>query len=103
MTLWNNRKRIAAATSLALVLSMPVFGGVENQDPERKGTIEGEVLRIDPATLVVKDTSGKEIVLSLNSQTDLAPSIKAGDKVEVFVTPQGITTSVQPLKGGLRR
>ncbi len=96
-------KEITAVVSLVLALALPASAAVEERAAEPKGTIEGEVLRIDPNTLVMKDNAGKEVVLNLNSQTDMAPSIKPGDKVEVFVTPQGVTTSVQPLKGGLRR
>jgi ribosomal protein S1 len=88
---------------LAVIAAVPAFGAVEERKPERKGTIEGEVLRIDQDRVVVKDKEGKEIVLNLGKQADVEPGIKAGDQVEAFVTPQGITTSVQPLKGGLRR
>lgn len=94
---------MALSLSITLAAALPVLGAVEEQKLPRKGTIEGEVVRMTPETLVMKDKDGKEIVLSLNESTDMGPAIKPGDKVEVFITPQGVTTSVQPLKSGLRR
>ena len=97
------RQWIALSLSVTLFTALPVLGAVEEQKLPTKGTIEGEVVRLTAQTLVMKDKEGKEIVLNLNDHTDMGPAIKPGDKVEVFITPQGVTTSVQPLKGGLRR
>jgi hypothetical protein len=97
------RQWIALSLSVTLLAALPVLGAVEEQKIPKKGTLEGEVVRMTAQTLVMKDKEGKEIVLNLNDHTDMGPAIKPGDKVEVFITPQGVTTSVQPLKGGLRR
>ncbi|WP_447980662.1 hypothetical protein [Candidatus Nitrospira bockiana] len=89
-----------------LVLLCAVFawtGPAAAADPDKMGTIEGDVLTVDEQTMRVKKADGQEIVLHLSKQTQLGDRFKPGDQVEAFVTPQGAVTSVQPLKGGLRR
>ncbi|MGH7231454.1 MAG: hypothetical protein ACREJU_08870 [Nitrospiraceae bacterium] len=72
-----------------------------------RGTIEGEVKKVDPSVVIIEKESsgkdnGKEVRLPLNESTHKG-DIKEGDKVEAYVTPGGTTTSVQPKKGGLNR
>ena len=67
------------------------------------GTIEGEVKKIQPDSVIVeKEPEGRDVRLQLHGSTHQGP-IKEGDKVEAFVTPGGTTTSVQPRTEGLNR
>lgn len=73
-------------------------------EPDKTGTIEGDVLKIDANSIVVKShKDGSEVSLPVGRQTNMGGQFKPGDKVEIMVTPQGVVTSVQPLTGGLRR
>jgi len=68
------------------------------------GTIEGEILEVEKHTLVIKKQNGEEVRVRMPGQTEeSAKNFGVGDQVEVHVTPEGITTSIQPLTGGLRR
>jgi bifunctional DNA-binding transcriptional regulator/antitoxin component of YhaV-PrlF toxin-antitoxin module len=74
------------------------------EDRDTTGTIEGDVLKIDANSIVVKNhKDGSEVSLPVGRQTNMGGEFKPGDKVEIMVTPQGVVTSVQPLTGGLRR
>ncbi len=52
--------------------------------------VKGEVIKIEGATYVVKDTSGKEVKLQVDATTTKKDGeVKVGDHVDVDVTPQG--------------
>jgi hypothetical protein len=73
-------------------------------DPRGTGILEGEVLRADPGTIIMKkDSDGMEVRLRITDVTQKGADFKAGDKIEAFVTPEGTTTSVQPRQGGFNR
>ena len=65
-----------------------------------KGTIRGEVKKVQPDAVIVEVDAGKadkkEVRLPLNQSTHMG-SIGQGDQVVAFVTPGGTTTSIQPL------
>ncbi|MER3422153.1 MAG: hypothetical protein C4293_01860 [Nitrospiraceae bacterium] len=94
-------KRYLEACVFAVVLSVGL--GAYAEDRSASGTIEGEIVKISEDTMVVKKKDGKEIVLPVTKITQKDGPFKVGDKVEAFVTPEGVVTSVQPLRGGLRR
>jgi len=61
-----------------------------------KGTVEGEVKKIQPDAVIVKQQpEGKEVRLQLHESTHKGP-MKEGDTIVAFVTPGGTTTSIQP-------
>lgn len=67
-----------------------------------KGTITGEVKKVQPDAVIVEADADKnqaekqEVRLPLNQSTHMGP-VGAGDQVVAFVTPGGTTTSIQPL------
>jgi hypothetical protein len=67
-----------------------------------KGTIKGEVKKVQPDAVIVKVDPDKdkaekqEVRLPFNQSTHMGP-VGEGDQVIAFVTPGGTTTSIQPL------
>jgi hypothetical protein len=79
----------------------PPSGATPNEQGQMmKGTIQGEVKRVQPDAVIVEvdadKTDKKEVRLPLNQSTHMGP-IGQGDQVVAFVTPGGTTTSIQPL------
>lgn len=73
-------------------------------DPKSTGILEGEVLQVEPGSIVMKkDSDGQEVRLRMAEFTQRGGEFKNGDKIEAFVTPEGTTTSVQPRMGGFNR
>ena len=95
--------------ALALTLCLGTAGYAATSSPETapkeqgqmmKGTIQGEVKKVQPDAVIVEVETGnadkKEVRLPLNQSTHMGP-IGQGDEVVAFVTPGGTTTSIQPL------
>jgi hypothetical protein len=65
-----------------------------------KGTITGEVKKVQPDAVIVAVDADKgekqDVRLPLNQATHMGP-VGKGDQVVAFVTPGGTTTSIQPL------
>jgi hypothetical protein len=65
-----------------------------------KGTITGEVKKVQPDAVIVAVDADKgekqDVRLPLNQATHMGP-VGEGDQVVAFVTPGGTTTSIQPL------
>ena len=65
-----------------------------------KGTIKGEVKKVQPDAVIVAIDADKgekqDVRLPLNQATHMGP-VRQGDQVVAFVTPGGTTTSIQPL------
>ncbi len=57
-------------------------------------TVQGDVLKIEGDSYVVKDMGGKEIRLHVDKTTELEGSFKAGDKIEAQVTEKGHALSI---------
>ena len=57
--------------------------------------IQGELLKIDKGSCVLKDSFGKEVQLRINTSTKMVGEPKPGDKVEVSVMEGGIATSIK--------
>jgi hypothetical protein len=103
-------KRMKVGTAvLAFTLCVGTLGYAAAPSPEAtpteqaqlmKGTIQGEVKKVQPDAVIVEidadKADKKEVRLPLNQSTHLGP-IGQGDQVVAFVTPGGTTTSIQPL------
>jgi hypothetical protein len=103
-------KSMKAATAVfALTLSIGTLGYAaaplseatpNKQGQMMKGTIQGEVKKVQPNAVIVEvdadKANKKEVRLPLNQATHMGP-IGQGDQVVAFVTPGGTTTSIQPL------
>jgi hypothetical protein len=79
----------------------PSTEAVPNEQAQvMKGTIRGEVKKVQPDAVIVEVDAGKAdkktVRLPLNQSTHMG-SIGQGDQVVAFVTPGGTTTSIQPL------
>lgn len=57
-------------------------------------TVQGDVLKIEGDSYVVKDMGGKEIRLHVDKTTKLEGAFKAGDKIEAQVTEKGHALSI---------
>lgn len=74
---------------------------VDAQEPAMKSsagqTVKGDILYIEGEYLVVKEVSGRESRVHVNGETKLvgvAGKLKAGDKIEATLTPEGHATTV---------
>jgi len=97
------------AALVALTFCISTLGYAAAASPEAtpaqqgqimKGTIQGEVKKVQPDAVIVEVDVNKadkqEVRLPLNQSTHMGP-IGQGDQVVAFVTPGGTTTSIQPL------
>jgi hypothetical protein len=97
---------VAVAMALGMVTMIgyaaaPSPEAVPNEQAQvMKGTIRGEVKKVQPDAVIVEVDAGKAdkkaVRLPLNQSTHMG-SIGQGDQVVAFVTPGGTTTSIQPL------
>jgi hypothetical protein len=60
--------------------------------------VEGSVLKVEKDSLVVKDSSGKEIRLRMGKDAKIQGSHKVGDSVKAVFTPEGEVLSIKPAK-----
>jgi hypothetical protein len=58
-------------------------------------TVKGDLVKIDGEFYVVKDSTGKEVRLHVDSTSKLEGAPKAGDKVEAQMNPTGHATSIK--------
>ena len=78
---------VALATAADKVAeTTPITSGLQ--------TVQGDVLKIEGDSYVVKDMNGKEIPLHVDKTTKLEGSFKAGDKIEAQVTEEGHALSI---------
>lgn len=76
--------------------------GSSDQAQVMKGTIQGEVKKVQPDAVIVQVEADKgkadkqEVRLPLHQSTHMG-AVGEGDQVIAFVTPGGTTTSIQPL------
>jgi hypothetical protein len=57
-------------------------------------TVMGDVQMIEGEFYFVKDTTGHQVRLHVNNETQLEDRIKVGDKIEAMVTAEGHATSI---------
>jgi hypothetical protein len=60
--------------------------------------VEGSVLKVEKDSLVVKDSSGKEIRLRTGKDAKIQGSHKVGDSIRAEFTPEGEVLSIRPAK-----
>lgn len=94
---------LALAVGTAGYAADPSSGSSSGEQAQvMKGTIKGEVKKVQPDAVIVKVDTDKdkaekqEVRLPLNQSTHMGP-VREGDLVIAFVTPGGTTTSIQPL------
>jgi uncharacterized protein YdeI (BOF family) len=61
--------------------------------------VEGEVIKMDQESYLVKDRSGKEIKIQLDQRTKLERNLQVGDKIIAHMEPQGYAFSVERATG----
>ena len=86
---------LVAGATLIAGLSMAADKAAE-KTPITRGlqTVQGDVLKIDGDSYVVKDMTGKEIRLHVDKTTKLEGDFKAGDKIEAQATEKGHALSI---------
>ena len=83
---------VPAAALLAVAVWMPAYAqGVDGA----ARVVHGDVLNIEGNEYVLKDISGHEIRLRVDSSTRLQDRIKVGDKVEAQTTADGRAISIR--------
>ena len=101
----SHEKSTIFLTRLVIVMVVFLWGGSAHAAkasfdpaPVAKGTIEGEVIEVEEDTLVIKKLNGEEARVRIPGRTDdKAETYSVGDRVEVYVTPEGTTTSVREI------
>ena len=87
---------VVSFSGSAFALDLSDEGPIAGKGEVVKGTVEGEVKKIQPdAVIVTQQPEGKEVRLQLHESTHKGP-VKEGDMIVAFVTPGGTTTSIQP-------
>jgi hypothetical protein len=88
---------VASAFSVCLVSlgqgSEPILADSSNTAASDL-TIMGDVQMIEGEFYFVKDTTGHQVRLHVNNETQLGDRIKVGDKIEARVTSEGHATSI---------
>jgi hypothetical protein len=91
---------LGLVTTIGYAVAASPEAGPSEQAQVMKGTIQGEVKKVQPDVVIVEvdadKADKKEVRLPLNQSTHMGP-IGKGDQVVAFVTPGGTTTSIQPL------
>jgi hypothetical protein len=87
--------------ALAAVLGVASLSGAA--DPRGTGILEGEVLRVEPDSIIMKkDSDGHEVRLRMADFTQRGGEFKGGDKIEAFVTPDADDVELGRRRGMLR-
>ncbi|HEY6085334.1 MAG TPA: hypothetical protein VIU63_08040 [Nitrospira sp.] len=81
---------VRAHVALGLAWTIMVCAAVADAGPQQ-GLIEGEVVQVFPAVLVIRSEQGAT-VLQLTARTEVVGSFKPGDKVIAYVTPYGVSS-----------
>ena len=88
---------VASAFSVGLVSlgqgSEPIQADSSNTAASEL-TIMGDVQMIEGEFYFIKDTTGHQVRLHVNNETQLVDRIKVGDKIEARVTSEGHATSI---------
>ena len=97
----NSRNKHSVRTSQLRLAALLILGLATPASPlmgatiPQQGQVEGEVLQVFPAMIVIKDEQGHATILQLNPRTQIGAIFKPGDRVVAYVTPYGVS-SVQP-------
>lgn len=64
--------------------------------PSTSGSmVQGEVLKIEGDTYLIKDSAGKEVRLRVTNDTKMGSAFQVGDKIEANVAADGQAMSIQ--------
>lgn len=90
---------LIVATAISFSLAPLVHGAEPIQTDSSNGaaselTIKGDVQLIEGEFYFVKDITGHQVRLHVNTETKLEDRIKVGDKIEARVTPEGHAQSI---------
>jgi hypothetical protein len=80
------------ATVLLLIVMMLGSSVLCWANAPQQGQVEGDVIQVFPTAIVIRDDRGHATVLQLNPRTQVADSLKPGDKVIASITPYGVTS-----------
>ena len=79
-------------------------GAMKAPPPATASTIKGELLKIEGGAeggfYTVRDTTGKEVRLHVNRDTQMEGSFQVGDKIEAQSNPAGHATYIKKASGG---
>jgi len=93
-------KKLIGLLGFAAILSVGMapltYAAEPNAEPGSQAVIKGDLLRIDGEFYVVKDTSGKEVRLHVDTTSRLEGTFKAGDKIEAQASDKGHALSIKP-------
>lgn len=87
---------LLAFAAILIVGMTPLIYAAEQMAAPGTQAIKGDLLRIDGEFFVVKDTSGKEVRLHVDSTSKLEGTFKAGDKIEAQASDKGHALSIKP-------
>jgi hypothetical protein len=102
-----HRVALAIIVVVALGITVPTVGLAAGAAGESKPGVladmtkflRGELLKVDGSTYIVKDSSGKEFRLMVDSHTTLVGNFQPGAKVEAQITADGYAISIRQVKG----
>ncbi len=92
-------KKLIGLLAFAAILSVgmaPLTYAAEPTAEPGSQAVRGDLLKIDGEFYVVKDTSGKEVRLHVDTTSRLEGTFKAGDKIEAQATDKGHALSIKP-------
>ena len=92
-------KKLIGLLAFAAILSVgmaPLTYSAEPTAEPGSQAVKGDLLKIDGEFYVVKDTSGKEVRLHVDTTSRLEGSFKPGDKIEAQATDKGHALSIKP-------
>ncbi|MGQ0812787.1 MAG: hypothetical protein ACT4OO_16385 [Nitrospiraceae bacterium] len=89
---------IVAMSSLGIVTLSRSADPMLTDSPKTTATpqqiVKGDLLMTEGEFYVLKDITGHEVRLHVNSETKMEGKVKTGDKIEAHVTPDGHATSI---------
>jgi hypothetical protein len=92
-------KKLIGLLAFAAILSVgmaPLTYAAEPTAEPGSLAVRGDLLKIDGEFYVVKDTSGREVRLHVDTTSRLEGTFKAGDKIEAQATDKGHALSIKP-------
>jgi hypothetical protein len=82
----------------------PSFSGLEQNlsTPPPPPSFEADLLRIDGYRYVVKDSVGVERQVHVGKDTEIFGQVKAGDRIQVWVQPDGHAQTIIIVMSGMQ-
>jgi hypothetical protein len=89
---------VGAISTLFLIHPFYVYSADSSAEPApvASGVYEGEVIEVEEHTLVIKQADGDIVRVRMPGKSgEKSSNFQVGDKLDVVVSPEGITTSVK--------